>query len=193
MNVYHGLKEKASHHKYYWLNYMRLAELYTPKSAQLDKVIVFTAYAKFAPGSYARHKQYVKVLRHSGVIMNWGKFKNTTRRCNLCGQRYASHEEKETDVNIAIELMKLAYLDEYDTAVVVSADSDLIPAIKCIHDLFPKKRVEVLFPINRYCQELSYTALKSYRIKEKQLRESQFDEVVTLKSGEEVKRPTSWI
>ena len=38
--------------------------------------------------------------------------------------------EKGVDVQIAVDLLKGAYKDLYDTAVLVSSDNDLIPAIK---------------------------------------------------------------
>lgn len=48
--------------------------------------------------------------------------------------------EKGTDVRLAIDLVVGAVDDLYDTAVIVSSDTDLIPAIKYIR--FKGKRVE---------------------------------------------------
>ena len=39
-------------------------------------------------------------------------------------------EEKGVDVRIAIDLIKLAWADDYDTAVLVSADKDFIPLVQ---------------------------------------------------------------
>ena len=39
------------------------------------------------------------------------------------------YREKGTDVQIAVNLMKGAYRDDYDVAFLISSDSDLIPAI----------------------------------------------------------------
>ncbi len=48
--------------------------------------------------------------------------------------------EKGVDVKIAVDLVTGAYEDTYDTAVIVSSDTDLIPAIK--HVLQKGKKVE---------------------------------------------------
>jgi hypothetical protein len=54
-----------------------------------------------------------------------------------------------TDVNIAVELLGDAYQDKFDTALLISADSDLTTPIEKVHLLFPKKRVISVFPPNR--------------------------------------------
>src|SRR5947209_4137294 len=40
------------------------------------------------------------------------------------------YREKGVDVLIAVELLRGAYRDTYDTAILVSSDTDLIPAIQ---------------------------------------------------------------
>ena len=49
--------------------------------------------------------------------------------------------EKKVDINIAIDVVALAYEDAYDTAVLVSGDGDFLPVVKKIKEL--KKIVEV--------------------------------------------------
>ncbi len=49
-------------------------------------------------------------------------------------------QEKGVDVHIAVDLLKGAYDNRYDTAVLVSSDTDLIPAIAAVRD--KKKQVE---------------------------------------------------
>ncbi len=44
--------------------------------------------------------------------------------------------EKKVDINIAIDVVSLAYEDAYDTAVLVSGDGDFLPVVKKI------KRIE---------------------------------------------------
>jgi uncharacterized LabA/DUF88 family protein len=40
--------------------------------------------------------------------------------------------EKGTDINMTIEIISKAYLNAYDTAVIVSGDSDYIPVLKLL-------------------------------------------------------------
>ena len=50
------------------------------------------------------------------------------------------YKEKGTDVKIAVDLVVGAVDDQYDTAILVSSDTDLIPAVKYIK--YKKKRFE---------------------------------------------------
>jgi uncharacterized LabA/DUF88 family protein len=55
---------------------------------------------------------------------------------------------KMTDVNIAVEMLVDAYNNTFDTALLISADSDLTAPLVAIRNLFPGKRVIVAFPPN---------------------------------------------
>ena len=43
--------------------------------------------------------------------------------------------EKETDVNIAVQMVSKAYQNSYDIAVLLSNDTDYLPIVKTLHDL----------------------------------------------------------
>ena len=45
------------------------------------------------------------------------------------------YHEKGVDVQLAVDLLVGAYENTYDTAIVLSSDTDLIPAIKKIKEL----------------------------------------------------------
>lgn len=49
--------------------------------------------------------------------------------------------EKKVDINIAVDIISLAYEDAYDTAVLVSGDGDFLPVIKKVKEL--NKNVEI--------------------------------------------------
>jgi hypothetical protein len=54
-------------------------------------------------------------------------------------------QEKGIDVLIAVDLVTLAIDDAYDIAVLVSADTDLIPALEYVaRRLTPAKKIEVV-------------------------------------------------
>ncbi|MBU2025654.1 MAG: NYN domain-containing protein [Patescibacteria group bacterium] len=57
-------------------------------------------------------------------------------------QNEGKYHEKGTDVKIAVDLLAGAYEDYYDSAILISSDTDLIPAIKKIRQL--GKRVEYI-------------------------------------------------
>ena len=78
-----------------------------------------------------------------------GKFKDKDRYCWRCKNQWQDHEEKETDVNIALYLYRGAVGDEYDLALLVSGDSDLVPAIRFVKTKFTEKGIRVLTPVGR--------------------------------------------
>jgi uncharacterized LabA/DUF88 family protein len=102
------------------------------------------------------------------------------------------NEEKETDVNIAIYLIKEAFLDNFDTAMIVTNDTDLVPAIKMLKETFPRKKVGVLFPIDRWSSELAQECHFFKRTHKKQLSKSQFPDIITLPTGASLSRPPFW-
>ena len=98
----------------------------------LEKVILFTAFATWDPGKVARHKLFIRANESVGVEVVYGEFKRKDKHCRVCKGKYQTFEEKQTDVNIALSLFRLAVTDQYDRAVIVSGDTDLIPSIKAV-------------------------------------------------------------
>ena len=71
----------------------------------------------------------------------------TVPNCPTCGFDMRGTEEKGVDVRMATDMIKLAWVDNYDVAVLVSSDQDFVPVaefletrgIKVIHGAFPPK------------------------------------------------------
>ena len=75
------------------------------------------------------------------------------------------YHEKGVDVKIAVDLLVGAYEDIYDTAILISSDTDLIPAIKKVKHL--KKEVEYIGFSNRPSLAIQkYATLSRLLIKE---------------------------
>jgi uncharacterized LabA/DUF88 family protein len=133
-----------------WLNLWALSEVFLRRrSQQLRAVYYFSAFAEWLPDKAKRHQEYVKALIAIGVTPVIAKFKHKDRRCPSCNHSWTGHEEKETDVNIALALMHGAYRDEYDHAFLISRDSDLAPAVRKVGAEFPQKRITIIAPPNR--------------------------------------------
>jgi uncharacterized LabA/DUF88 family protein len=56
-----------------------------------------------------------------------------------CGRTYTTYHEKMTDVNISVELMSDAFQSRFDTAFLLSADSDLTGPIETVRRLLQKR------------------------------------------------------
>lgn len=111
----------------------------------------FTARVRDNPDAELRQALYLEALMsHSlRVRLTEGHFQDKFRECRNCGARWIVYEEKETDVNIAIAMLTDAVRDVYDTALLVSADSDLRPAIAAVKRLRVGKRIVAAFPPRR--------------------------------------------
>jgi uncharacterized LabA/DUF88 family protein len=98
-----------------------------------------------------------------------------------------------TDVNIAVEILSDAYLDKYDTALLITGDSDLVPPINAVHNFFKNKRVVVAFPPNRYNVSVNHAAKGSLMIGRKKLKDAQFDEKIVKNDGFVLIKPSTWV
>jgi NYN domain len=61
------------------------------------------------------------------VVM--GNFKKKDQKCRSCGATWIAHDEKETDVHIAVQLAADAIRATCERLILISADSDLVPAL----------------------------------------------------------------
>ncbi len=148
-NLYHAIDDLGAHHLK-WVNLRKLCEIFAPPPVyDLEEVLYFSAFATWRPQSYRRHREYVKALEASGVTAVMGRFKEKDRSCVNCGNTWIDHEEKETDVNIGIHLLDRASRDLYDRALLISGDSDLVPAVRMVRDRFPKKEFRIIGPVGR--------------------------------------------
>ena len=96
-----------------------------------------------------------------------------------------------TDVNIAVSLLTDAQSGLFDTAMVVSGDSDLSGPIQEVRRRYPGKRVVVAFPPDRASKQLR-TGGPSFIIGRDTFRDSQFPSQVTNASGHILTRPSRW-
>jgi len=146
--------DKARYQKYKWLCLRSLISEYVrPEIEDLVAVHYFTAYPNWNDAKRLRHQTYVSALRARGVEYTLGEFKSKTIECRaICKGEFQKPEEKQTDVNIATKILEVA--NEYDKLILVTADSDQVPAIKLLKKQHPEKKVFILAPIGRNSKEL---------------------------------------
>ena len=147
-NLYHAIDESCQrHHK--WVDLFSLSRSLLREGEELSAVYYYSAFATWLPGQYKRHREYVKALQHAGVTTVMGKFKKKDQSCKKCGATWVGHEEKESDVRLSIGLVADAFQDKFDRAIVISADSDLVPPIEFVRSTFSNKTVFVAAPPGR--------------------------------------------
>ena len=195
LNLYYGLKSRGWR-RYYWLDLCRLAERLLRPGQELAMVRYFTA--RFEPraddpGQHTRQDTYLKALETlPGLTIQYGYHLPKTGTCRRCGATWATFEEKMTDVNIAVALLTDAQDDVFDTAIIISADSDLTGPVRAIRRRYPEKRAIISFPPNRSSKELRNMATASFAIGRDAFRDSQFPEQVTSPGGYTLTKPPEW-
>jgi len=193
-NLYHGIRDKGWN-RFLWLDLPRLAGSFLLDYQDLILTKYFTARISSPESKRKRQSDYLEALEaHCGASlgMYYGRYQSEPWTCSSCGKTVAVPHEKKTDVNIAVELMTDAFRDEFDTALLVSADSDLVPPILAIKRLFPEKRIVIAFPPARWCVELKNEAHVCIPIGRAKLSASQLPEVVTKIGGQQLLRPSKW-
>jgi len=191
-NLYHALEDNPSYHKYKWLDLRKLTECFIGSKDAITKVFYFSAYATWNPQKLSRHKVYVEALRLVNIEPVFGAFRRKDRLCRICKKRYSTFEEKRTDVNIALKLFQTAIADLWDKALILSGDSDLIPAIQAIKTTFPNKRIGIVIPAGRRAEELKQVADFHMKVKEKHLKTCQFEDEIKMDKDRVLKRPSLW-
>jgi uncharacterized LabA/DUF88 family protein len=130
-----------------------------------------------------------------GVNVILGEFKHKTVECRAaCYKDFQINEEKQTDVNIATAMLDMA--ERYDKLILITADSDQVPAVKLIKRLHPKKRLAVLAPIGRRSKELSGVCHQTLKMLEQHLIDCQLpNRVPVAKDGKQhcvFEKPPGW-
>ena len=192
-NYYHKLTQYQKNHNICvkWLDYRSLLQESIKSHLGLNdfdlEIIFFTAIAKHrAIESQQRHRTYLKALKASGIEIILGEFKEKyIYPCKDCRQKASDekilkHEEKHTDVNIAITMLEKAMTNAFDRVYLLSADNDYVPVVRRVKELFPEKEVIICPPPQKnYCVHSLLTASGErdfYRFRWNQIKHFQFPE-----------------
>jgi len=198
-NLYYGAVKETP---YRWLNIRRLCELLLP-SHTIHKIKYFTARVSARrddPDKPTRQQIYLRALKTlPDVEIIYGSFLSHDVMMLLAdpppkGPRFVSvsrTEEKGSDVNIATHLVHDAHRANFETAILVTNDSDLQEPIRIVREELALE-VGILNP-HRHTPSRVLTKYASFikQIREGPLRASQFP--VTLKDGNgKFHKPAAW-
>lgn len=194
-NLYHAI-DNLQFPALKWLDLHKLSNIFVhPRLEELVGVFYFSTIAIHRnEAAQIRQRTYFGALKLRGVKTILGQFKKKNRDCPKCSSRYISHEEKETDVNIALSLIDLAYQNAYDHAMLITNDSDQAPSIRKVLERFPHKKITIIIPPHsRECNELIQAASSKAKITVDHLEKCLFPEIVKDASGLiSIKRPREY-
>lgn len=205
-NVYHSLKDlqKLTGKPLKWLDLRALCESYTQQvrsyigdRVEIADIHYFSAIAEHLqfthPGHIARHKDYIAALESTGVKVHLSRFKFKQWRCPVCGKDHKRAEEKETDVAIAVQLLETFARSQCQVAVIVSGDTDFLPAVRAVKGLFgDAMQVGIAFPFGRRNNEPQTTADFYFQVQQKHIEKAQFPSTVRCSDGTMIQKPRGW-
>lgn len=213
-NLYYAIKG-FKNPCYKWLDLAALCER-TLRGHSIGHIRYFTARVRARPEDPDQQLRQQVYLRALGTIPNLtiheGYFLNSTKWSLLVESSssltevpdviekhqetgaFLAHvfkvEEKGSDVNIATYMLLDGFRNDYELAVIISNDSDLVEPIKVARSELGLQ-VGVLNPHRNTSFALQQAASFYRPIRQGALKASQFPDVITTGSGD-ITKPTEW-
>lgn len=191
-NLYFGLNDKGWR-RYLWLDLVAFARRLVREGQDLVAVKYFTARVGVPRDSARRQGIFLDALRvRGGLEIILGNFIYSPNSCTACGGTSDRREEKQTDVNIAVQMLLDAEEDLYDIAILVSGDSDQVPTVKAIRARHPGRKVVIAFPPMRVSKDLQAVAAAHFVLGRKHFAEAQLPQFVQGDNGYLLFQPAEW-
>ena len=139
-NLYHGLKNAFARAD---IDFLKLAQALAG-DRQLVRIYYYNVPRRQEddPRSYEEQLRFFENLRRTEYLtVNLGRLqkrhtKTTVKEtCPKCGQpcefteNVPTYTEKGVDVKLAVDMIRLARNNVFDTAVIVTEDADFVPAV----------------------------------------------------------------
>jgi len=197
-NFYYGALKGTP---YKWLNIAKLCQILLPKN-QIHKIKYFTANVIDHPNDHELSRQqqtYFRALKTiSELEIILGHFLRQKSIMPLAGQpagrpkyvKVIKTEEKGSDVNLAVHLLNDGHKRDYEVAVLITNDSDLLEAVRIVRQELHLP-VGILNPYNRPSHVLIQQASFIKPIRKGVLAASQFPHTLTDNNGV-FHKPASW-
>jgi len=197
-NLYYGCVKGTS---YRWLNLSKLCTMLLPRH-HVKKIKYFTSLIRPQPNDPQQLQRQLTYIRALKTIPNlsvyYGQFRThivkrplahpTGSNTNMV--EVLDTKEKGSDVNLATHLLADGFNKEYQIAVIVSNDSDLVEPIKFVTNQLHLP-IGILHPHKQFIRELSKLAEFYRPIREKAIKASLFPPTLTDANGT-ITKPPSW-
>ncbi|MDP3962427.1 MAG: NYN domain-containing protein [bacterium] len=163
---------------------------------EIIKIKFFTAKisGKYGSAKPARQELYLRALRTlNNVEIIEGSFLFSPKKIRITEDVSLTAkiaEEKGTDVNIAVHLVNDAHMRKFDTAVIVSNDSDLAESIRIVTQELGLK-VGLINPYPVFNKQIGKYATFKILARDSALLSSQFPQALTDASGG-ITKPQLW-
>jgi uncharacterized LabA/DUF88 family protein len=203
-NLYYGAFREGPFGAYKWLNLVGFCRDILSKGSRVDTVRYFTARVKPTsadPGAPARQAAYIQALRtlpevtiHMGTFSTHPKVRPVADPRAHCqpAVEVLITEEKGSDVNLATYLLLDAFDDAFDTAVIVSDDSDLLEPTTLVKGRFGKRLVVIRIRTDRgsVFRNVADAVYDANRLR--YYSQNQFPPSLRSASGRVISKPAGW-
>lgn len=159
-----------------WTNLASLAKSYMREDDELVRTVFYTAFNTWDAPKRRRHVEYVKALEAHGVEVCLSRFDKVRKFCHAYQKFCPMREEKQTDVALAVSMLSDCYELGIERIILMTADSDQIPAVKAIKARFSDTTVYMVAPPGRLknARELGgvcdgFTEISKQRLRDNQL------------------------
>lgn len=195
-NLYYGCLKRTP---YKWLDLERLCARMLPND-NIVAIKYYTARISARPGNPSGPNDqqiYLRALRTiPSLSITYGHFLTHAVSMRLTGVTPPKRvwvdktEEKGSDVNLATHLVRDACQHAFETAALITNDSDLGEPVRIVRDELHLP-IGILNPHPHHSAELKRVATFLKRIRQSDLIASQFPDVLTDSKGP-VRKPASW-
>ena len=190
-NIYHAIK-KMKNNKLKWINYRLLCEAILNTNDEINEILYFSAYAFWRKDGQIRHDIFIRALKSQNINVILGNFKEKSKYIKKFNYTYKYHEEKESDVNIGIHLVRDACQKNCDKAIILSGDSDFVPAIKMAKKENNNLKIGVVIPANVQASSLKNVSDFSIKLSKFNLNNFLFPKIILLPNGKQIICPKEW-
>lgn len=212
-NLYHAVDNlKKPYLK--WVNIKSLSEEFAKKENgnEIIRIKFFTAppIHKSAE-TQQRYNCFIKAQQSFDIEIIEGKFKRKLQTYkDSKGKSFTrtSHEEKESDVNIALAVLEDAFEKISDKILVITNDSDIAPAIRLARTKNSKLKINVITPPLIKTKRANYDLIdacgdinknkrgqvffKTRMIKEEHLEKNLLPEVIIIDDNKKITMPKEY-
>jgi uncharacterized LabA/DUF88 family protein len=192
-NLYHAINDLVKRDDLKWLDVVGLSKAFVGQGWTLNKIFLFTALPPWNQEKRGRHERLLDVYKALGVNVVLGQFREHMVRCKgRCGEDYKRFHEKETDVNIALALSRIAHQRLCEKVLVMTGDTDQVPSVKYAKEMCPELIIKAVIPPFRRANELTQACDENATISVEHLERHQLSDPFTHASCGEVRCPGSW-
>lgn len=195
-NFYYGLRNGGPKwRRTYWLDIVKLFERMMFPDQELVEVNYYSARPVDDQQAYNNQDELFSAnLLNPKFKLHLGRYKKKKFKCQNCGFKNKTYEEKESDVRVATGMLVDVFTKRCDLTVIVSADSDMIPSVEIIKAFAHDHPVVNFVPPNQKSFALAEKCDAVLWMEQYKARfvQSMLPNEIVLDNGHVLHRPTNW-